>query len=98
MKHREFPVADMQMFDTIKHHPVVPERTDSPLIDRVRELVEALPDHLREIFYLRFVEQKSIRRIAVDLGYNSHWVVQYYIDQIKEVIGERLVETDADNS
>lgn len=90
-------MANIAMFDTIPHYPMVPERTDSPLVDEVRELVEELPDHLREIFYLRFVEQNSIRKIARDLGYNSHWVVQYYIDQIKEVISERLVKTNEDN-
>ncbi len=92
-RQREVLYADMSAFDYLPHTTLTGERTYSPLLAKVREIVEALDPLLQNIWYMRYVDRMSIRKIARELGYSSHWVIQVYLEQINERVQEALKDT-----
>ena len=48
----------------------------------VEDIVEGMPDAFRRLYYLRFGERRSIRSIAKELGFKSHYVVQYKLEKL----------------
>ena len=55
-----------------------------PLQELLEEFVETqLTEDEKELFYLRYGDQLSIRKIASKLGYNSHQVIQIQLERIE---------------
>jgi RNA polymerase sigma-70 factor, ECF subfamily len=73
----------------------VPDRRDAAEIERrviVFQLVDRLPDLQRRVIELRFVEEKSIREIAVELGRSEGAVKQLQLralDNLRKEMGRR---------
>ena len=62
-----------------------------PLQKKIEELIETLlTDSEQEIFYLRFGERMSIRKIAEQLGYTSHQIIQVKLERIKSKVKKGL--------
>lgn len=73
-----------------------PERRVSARLEleRVRPLIEALPDRCREIFELRRVQGVPQREIAARLGVPEHTVEQQAIRGLKLILKELAGERD----
>lgn len=64
---------------------------EHPLQRIVEEIVDNdLTVREREVFFLRFGENLSIREIAEMLEYKSHWVIQRMIAKIEEKVREGI--------
>ena len=64
-----------------------------PLQEKLEEIVEGLTEMERELFYMRFGEQLSIRQIARRFGYASHQTFQLKIDALLRKVEEALDDT-----
>jgi hypothetical protein len=60
------------------------------LQDVVEEIVEGMPDALRELYHLRFGNRLSIRAIAREQGFKSHYVVQYRLEKLLAYVKTEL--------
>ena len=81
--------------DAVELPADVPDRRDAAEIERrviVFQLVERLPGMQRRVIELRFVEEKSIREIAVELGRSEGAVKQLQLralDNLRKEMGRR---------
>jgi RNA polymerase sigma-70 factor (ECF subfamily) len=64
-------------------------------LERVRAMIDALPDRCREVFRLRRIEGVPQREIAQRLGLSEHVVEQQAVRALK-LLSAALTASDAD--
>ncbi len=88
---KEILVGDTAMLDHLAQKYSREDVLPHPLQKKIEELIETqLTDNEQEIFYLRFGERMSIRKIAEQLGYTSHQIIQVKLERIKDKIKKGL--------
>lgn len=78
----EVLVGSMGFLENMAEQPE--EHPEHPMQKVLEEFIDTLSFDEQELFYLRFGEQVSIRKIARMYGYNSHLVIQIKIKRIVE--------------
>jgi len=62
------------------------------LQDVMEEIVEGMPDALRELYDLRFRDGRSIRSIAYASNYKSHYAIQYQLEKLLAYVKDELAK------
>lgn len=94
IKRKEIPWGEAKYFD-IFGEPITTNTTHEPSEDQLdlEDYIHTLSPELQEIYYLRYGEKLSLRRIAYLLGFNSPWPIQTRLKEIEEGAKQWLKES-----
>ncbi len=90
-ENKEILIGNDAILDSLaqKHNPQ--ESSPHPLQEKIEEIIATqLTEDEQEIFLLRYGEGVSIRKIATQLGYTSHSIIQVKLERIKAKVKEGL--------
>lgn len=92
-KRYEVLIGETRILDYLSQQRDDHEIGEHPWVELVAEAVETLlTDSEVEVFYLRYGENLSIRKIASRLGYNSHRIIQIKLERISKKVKEYVLQ------